>query len=89
MAFLGTLLGLLLFLVLLFPTGQLLSRGWRTVAWALGLVLGLYLTAGLLTPGQIPLSLPDNPDNPLGVEAAEGLLRLAQSVAAIAHPFEG
>jgi hypothetical protein len=86
MAFLGTLLGLLPFLVLLFPTGQLLSRRWRPVAWALGLVLGLYLTAGLLTPGQIPLGLPDNPDNPLGVEAAEGLLRLVQTMAGVAAP---
>jgi hypothetical protein len=86
MAFLGTLLGLLPFLVLLFPTGQLLSRRWRPVAWALGLVLGLYLTAGLLTPGQIPLGLPDNPDNPLGVEAAEGLLRLIQTMAGVAAP---
>jgi hypothetical protein len=86
MAFLGTLLGLLPFLVLLFPTGQLLSRRWRPVAWAPGLVLGLYLTAGLLTPGQIPLGLPDNPDNPLGVEAAEGLLRLVQTMAGVAAP---
>jgi hypothetical protein len=77
---------LLPFLVLVFPTGQLLSRRWRPVAWALGLVLGLYLTAGLLTPGQIPLGLPDNPDNPLGVEAAEGLLRLVQTMAGVAAP---
>ena len=86
LAFLGTLLGLLPFLVLVFPTGQLLSRRWRPVAWALGLVLGLYLTAGLLTPGPIPLSLPDNPGNPLGVEAAEGLLRLVQTMAGVAAP---
>jgi hypothetical protein len=86
LAYVGTLLGLLPFLVLVFPTGQLLSRRWRPVAWALGLVLGLYLTAGLLTPGPIPLSLPDNPDNPLGVEAAEGLLRLVQTMAGVAAP---
>ena len=86
LAFLGTLLGLLPFLVLVFPTGQLLSRRWRPVAWTLGLVLGLYLTAGLLTPGPIPLGLPDNPDNPLGVEAAEGLLRLVQTMAGVAAP---
>src|SRR5215204_3023112 len=69
MAFLGTLLGLLPFLVLVFPTGQLLSRRWRPVAWTLGLVLGLYLTAGLLTPGPVPLGLPDNP---LGVRRPRG-----------------
>jgi hypothetical protein len=86
MAYLGTLLGLLPFLVLLFPTGRLLSRRWRPVAWAIGLVLGLYLTALLLTPGPIDLSLPDNPDNPLGLESAEGLLRTIQTMAGIAAP---
>src|SRR5215218_8112768 len=70
MAWLGTLLGLLPFLVLLFPTGRLLSSRWRPVAWALGLVLGLYLIARLLTPGPIDLGLHGNPDNPLGVESA-------------------
>jgi hypothetical protein len=86
MAYLGTLLGLLPFLVLLFPTGRLLSRRWRPVAWALGLMLGLYLTAVLLTPGPIPLGLADNPDNPLGLESAEGLLRTVQTMAGIAAP---
>jgi hypothetical protein len=86
-AWLGALLGLLPFLVLLFPTGRLLSRRWRPVAWTLGLVLGLYLVARLLTPGPIDLSLPVNPDNPLGVEAAEGLLRLVQSLVGVAVPF--
>jgi hypothetical protein len=86
MAYFGTLLGLLPLLVLLFPTGQLLSRRWRPVAWAIGLVLGLYLTAVLLTPGPISLNLPTNPDNPLGVEAAEGLLRLVQTIAGVAAP---
>jgi hypothetical protein len=71
MAYLGTLLGLVPFLVLLFPTGRLLSGRWRPVGWAIGLVLGLYLTALLLTPGPIDLSLSDNPDNPLGLESAD------------------
>jgi hypothetical protein len=86
MAWLGTLLGLLPFLVLLFPTGRLLSRRWRPVAWAIGLVLGLYLTAVLLTPGPIDLGLRDNPDNPLGVKAAEGLLQLVQTTTGVVAP---
>jgi hypothetical protein len=86
MAYFGTLLGLLPFLILVFPTGRLLSRRWRPVAWAIGLVLGLYLTALLLTPGPIPLGLTDNPDNPLGLESAEGLLRTIQTMAGIAVP---
>jgi hypothetical protein len=87
MLWLGTLLGLLPFLVLLFPTGRLLSPRWRPVAWALGLVLGLYLIARLFIPGPIDLSLPVNPDNPLGIESAEGLLRLVQNLVGVAVPF--
>jgi hypothetical protein len=86
MAYLGTLLGLVPFLVLLFPTGRLLSRRWRPVAWAIGLVLGLYLTAVLLTPGPIDLGLRDDPDNPLGVKAAEGLLQLVQTTTGVVAP---
>jgi hypothetical protein len=86
MAWLGTLLGLLPLLVLLFPTGRLLSRRWRPVAWAIGLVLGLYLTARLLTPGPIDPGLAGNPQNPLGVESAEGFLRLVQTLAAFTVP---
>jgi hypothetical protein len=87
MLWLGTLLGLLPFLVLLFPTGRLLSPRWRPVAWTLGLVLGLYLTARLLTPGTIDLGLRVNPDNPFGVESAEGLLRLVQRLAGVVVPI--
>jgi hypothetical protein len=87
MAWLGTLLGLLPFLVLLFPTGRLLSRRWRPVAWALGLVVGLYLTARLLTPGPIDPHLAGNPQNPLGVESAEGLLQLVQTLTGVAAPI--
>jgi hypothetical protein len=86
-AWLGTLLGLLPFLVLLFPTGRLLSPRWRPVAWALGLVVGLYLTARLLTPGPIDPHLAGNPQNPLGVESAEGLLQLVQTLTGVAAPI--
>jgi hypothetical protein len=82
-AWLGTLLGLLPFLVLLFPTGRLLSPRWRPVAWTLGLVLGLYLIARLFAPGPVD---PAFPDNPLGIESAEGLLLLVQSLVGVAVP---
>lgn len=72
MLWLGTLLGLLPLLVLVFPTGRLLSPRWRPAAWALGLVLDLYLTARLLLPGPIELSLPVNPDNPLRDRVGRG-----------------
>jgi len=85
-AWLATLLGLLPFLILLFPTGRLLSRRWRPVAWALGLTVGLYLTARLLTPGPIDPKLAGTPQNPLGVESAEGLLQLIQTLTGVAAP---
>jgi hypothetical protein len=72
MAYLGTLLGLLPFLILLFPSGRLLSRRWRPVAWALGLVLGLYLTAVLLTPGRSPSASPTTPTTPSGWNRPKG-----------------
>jgi hypothetical protein len=83
-AWLGTLLGLLPFLILLFPTGRLLSPRWRPVAWTLGLVVGLYLTARLLMPGPVG---PGVPTNPLGVESAEGFLELVQAIAGVTTPF--
>jgi hypothetical protein len=86
LAWLGTLLGLLPFLVLLFPTGRLPSRRWRPVAWAIGLVLGLYLSARLLTPGPIDPGLAGNPQNPLGVETSESLLRLVQTITGVTVP---
>jgi hypothetical protein len=82
-AWLGTLLGLLPFLVLLFPTGRLLSPRWRPVAWTLGLVLGLYLIARLFAPGPVD---PAFPDNPLGIESAEGLLQRIQTMAGVVVP---
>jgi hypothetical protein len=82
-AWLGTLLGLLPFLVLLFPTGRLLSPRWRPVAWTLGLVLSLYLIARLFAPGPVD---PAFPDNPLGIESAEGLLQRIQTMAGVVVP---
>jgi hypothetical protein len=82
LAWLGTLLGLLPFLILLFPTGRLPSRRWRPVAWTLGLVVSLYLIARLLSPGPV-----SPPPNPLGLESAEGFLELVQTIAGITTPF--
>jgi hypothetical protein len=83
LVWLGALLGLLPFLVLLFPTGRLPSHRWRPVAWTLGIVVGFYLAARLFTPGRVGAGLPANP---LGGESAEGLLRLIQNLAGVVAP---
>jgi hypothetical protein len=82
-AWLGALLGLLPFLILLLPTGRLPSRRWRPVAWTTGIVVSLYLTARLLTPGPVSRGLPANP---LGVEPAGAPLQLVQAIAGVAAP---
>src|SRR6266540_7525882 len=47
------------------------------------LVVGVYLTALLLTPGPIDSGLAGNPQNPLGLESAEGLLQLVQTLTGV------
>src|SRR6266511_2627161 len=48
-----------------------------------GPVVCVYLTALLLTPGPIDPVLAGNPQNPLGVESAEGLLQLVQTLTGV------
>jgi hypothetical protein len=78
----------ILFLVLLFPTGKLLSPRWRVVAWTAGLVLVASLVSLALRPGPIQ-SFP-SVRNPFGgppfvewVEAVGGVIGPACFVAAI------
>jgi hypothetical protein len=78
----------ILFLVLLFPTGKLLSPRWRAVGWTAGLVVVASLVTLALRPGPIE-SFP-SARNPFGgppfvewVEAAGGVLGPACFVAAI------
>jgi hypothetical protein len=65
----------ILFLILLFPTGRLLSPRWRPVAWIVGTVVVVWVLSLALTPGPIE-SFP-SVRNPLGVEAAVVLDLLA------------
>jgi hypothetical protein len=58
----------ILFLILLFPTGRLLSPRWRPVAWIVGATLVISVVSLALTPGPIE-SFP-SVRNPFGVEAA-------------------
>jgi hypothetical protein len=72
-AWLSTLMQTLLvstifFLVLLFPTGRLLSPRWRVMAWTGGLVIAAWVISRAFHPG--PLEEFPFAENPFGVEAA-------------------
>lgn len=67
-----------LFLILIFPTGRLVSPRWRPVAYLGGLGLGLGAVANTLRAGPIenhPLVR-----NPWGVEGADRLVLVAEAV---------
>jgi hypothetical protein len=78
----------ILFLILLFPTGKLLSPRWRVVGWAAGVVIVASVVTLALRPG--PIENFPSARNPFGgppfvewVEAAGGVLGPACFVAAI------
>ena len=78
-------IGLLIFLLLLFPNGRLPSRRWRPVAWLGGLVIAVGATTEALVPGPIDGLAPLR--NPLGIEDAAGTLKFlttaSQAAAAV------
>jgi hypothetical protein len=59
---------LLFFVLLLFPTGRLLSSRWRIVAWAGVCAAAVGIASGALKPGPLEPSSPF--DNPFGVDTA-------------------
>ena len=59
------------FLLLLFPTGSLLSPRWRPVAWLAAIGLGTFVLGNLFAPGRISGS---RFVNPVGVGGALGPL---------------
>jgi hypothetical protein len=62
--------GLCVFVVLLFPTGELPSRRWRPVAWAAGAGLAGWLLGCAFAPTLITVSPPVR--NPIGVTGPPG-----------------
>ena len=67
-----------LFLVLLFPTGRLLSPRWRPLAWISGTAILVGMVSIAFTPG--PLEEFASVRNPFGVEAIGGILDLLAAI---------
>jgi hypothetical protein len=66
---------LFLYLFLLFPDGQPLSPRWRPLLWIVGIVVATSILVGAFYPGPIGGLEPVR--NPLGIEAARGILVFA------------
>jgi hypothetical protein len=67
--------------LLLFPDGHLPSPRWRPVAWLAAATLAMFVFGSAFQPGPLP-GYPDIP-NPVGIDAAGPLLRVAQPVSAV------
>jgi hypothetical protein len=66
---------LFLYLFLLFPDGRPLSHRWRPLLWIVGIVVATSILVGAFYPG--PISGLEPVRNPLGIEAARGILVFA------------
>ena len=71
-------IGLLIFLLLLFPNGKLPSRRWRPVAWLGGVVIAVGATTEALVPGPIDGLEPLR--NPVGIEGVRGTLHFLSTI---------
>jgi hypothetical protein len=71
-------IGLLIFLLLLFPNGQPPTRRWRPVAWIGGAVIAMGAINEALVPGTIDGLAPLR--NPLGIESAKRILALLSTI---------
>ncbi len=62
---------LTVFVLLVFPSGSLLSRRWRIVAWAAGAGIGCWIVGNAFAPMLLTSGPPEVP-NPVGVAAPAG-----------------
>ena len=67
--------------LLLFPDGHLPSPRWRPVAWLAAATLTMFVFGSAFQPGPLG-GYPDIP-NPVGIDAAGPLFRVAQPVSAV------
>jgi hypothetical protein len=68
----------ILFLILLFPTGRLLSPRWRPIAGISGVAFAVGIVSLALSPGALVGFAPTR--NPLGVEAAATGLNIVEAI---------
>jgi predicted permease len=70
-----------IFLPLVFPNGRLVSRRWKPVLW-LGVVAVLAMVIGAAFEARpLDIDSPRQVDNPIGIEAAGGVLSVVRGVA--------
>ena len=66
-------------ILLLFPTGRLISRRWRPALWLVAASLSTAILNGSIRPGRIRTDIPV--ENPLGIEGAKTFLDVVDNVA--------
>jgi hypothetical protein len=76
------LVGLIPFVLLLYPTGALPGPRWRFIAWALGVVLAVMTVGYMFYPGPLDKD-PRLPDNPLGIAALKGIFDRSDTAAGL------
>jgi hypothetical protein len=68
------------FLLLLFPTGRLPSRRWRSVAYVAAFAIVGCTVVSLLQPGAMTSGGYPTTSNPFGIESLSSILKAAQSI---------
>jgi hypothetical protein len=76
-------LGPLGFFLLLFPDGRPLTPRWRIVVWLLAAALAGWFVSQALVPGPLLNAGYESVDNPYGIEALGGILRLVGTVSSV------
>jgi hypothetical protein len=71
------------FFLLLFPDGRPPSRRWRPFAWFQGAALTCWFVSQALAPGPLVNAGYESIDNPYGIEALGGLLKVIGAVSSI------
>ena len=73
-------LGLLSFVLLLFPSGQLISRRWRPVAWVASAATAAIGLSAAFEPRPLEVGALREVINPLGIQGAETVFEVLGTV---------